>query len=351
MEKLKSYLISRMLFVLVAILAAEAGMVFLVRHVLLAYAARIAEYSPAAGTLGTADVIPILIGVFSGRAVSVFLDIVRKSTAVGAILLSVVLVILPVLVGVLLYSRIAVRQVDRLEKEREAERKAFDARRNLMLSDFAHDLRTPVMTISGYAGALSDGLVKEPEKQAEYLTAIRTKADRMGSLINLLFDYTKLGSVNYSLEKEETDLNELLREAAASVFDEVENAEMELLPEIPEEAYTVQADRAQTARVFHNLLANAVKHNPAGTKIAVVVKRRAGIEYIAFADSGVRIEKDAAELFEPFVRGDSARKGDGGSGLGLSIAKRITEMHGWELTLEQPYGEYTKAFVIAVPER
>ncbi|MBE5997969.1 MAG: HAMP domain-containing histidine kinase, partial [Lachnospiraceae bacterium] len=236
-------------------------------------------------------------------------------------------------------------------KEREAERAQADAQRNLMFSDFSHDLRTPIMTISGYAGALADGMVKDEDQKQEYLEAIRAKSGRMSELINLLFDYTKLGSVNFHLNKEKTDLNELLREVAASAFSDFEEAEMDFLAEIPEEPYFVMLDKAQSARVFHNLLINIIRHNPAGTGAAVSVKQMAGMEKIAVADNGVRIEKSGKELFEPFVKGDDSRSESTGSGLGLSIVKKITEMHGWEIELVQPFGNYTKAFVIKVPER
>jgi len=83
----------------------------------------------------------------------------------------------------------------------------------------------------------------------------------------------------------------------------------------------------------------------------VSVKQMAGMEKIAVADNGVRIEKSGKELFEPFVKGDDSRSESTGSGLGLSIVKKITEMHGWEIELVQPFGNYTKAFVIKVPER
>ena len=126
---------------------------------------------------------------------------------------------------------------------------------------------------------------------------------------------------------------------------------MEFLAGIPEEPYFVEADRAQVSRVFHNLLINIIRHNPAGTEAAVSVRRKAGMEMIAVADTGIVIEKSGKEIFEPFVKGDNSRSESTGSGLGLSIVKKITDMHGWEIGLVQPFGNYTKAFVIKVPER
>ena len=129
-----------------------------------------------------------------------------------------------------------------------------------------------------------------------------------------------------------------------------EEAGMEFNIMIPEEPYSVQADRAQAGRIFTNLITNAIRHNPQGTEIAVIGRRLAGVEYIAVADTGRTIEGDTAKLFDPFVKGDASRTGDKGSGLGLSISKKIAELHGWELSLQQPYEKYTKAFVLCIPE-
>ena len=351
MENLKSFLIRRMLLVLAVVLTAEYAAWFLVRRLLLPYAAFIAHYEGDLSGFRMSDTLRIMGDLFLGRGMAVVQTLLDRSAVIFIVAICLILFALPVVLGIIWYAGTVASRVDRLEKERETERAEIDARRNLMFSDFAHDLRTPIMTISGYAGALADGMVKEEDQKQEYLEAIRAKSRRMAELINLLFDYTKLGSVSYHLNKEKTDLNELLREAAASVFSDFEEAEMDFFAEIPEEPYFVEADKTQVSRVFHNLIINVIRHNPAGTSAAVSVKRLAGLELIAFADTGVKIEKSGDELFEPFVKGDDSRSESGGSGLGLSIAKKITDMHGWKIELQQPFGKYTKAFVIRVPER
>ena len=351
MQRLKSYLTTRLLLVLAAVLAAESGISYIVRRIILPFAAALSEYSGDVDMPHLSDIFRITSDLLAGRGAQVVAGFLTRSTVLLLLAISFILLLLPIALGILWYANAVAVRIDRLEKERENERAAADARRNLMFSDIAHDLRTPIMTISGYAGALADGVVKDEGQKKEYLEAIRAKSGRMSELINLLFDYTKLGSVNYHLQKEKIDLNELLREAAAAAFSDFEDAGTDLLVEIPEEPFFVQADAAQVSRVFHNLLINIIRHNPAGTEAAVSVKRLAGAELIAVADTGVRIEKDGPELFDPFVKGDNSRSGGTGSGLGLSIAKKITDMHGWELTLRQPFGNYTKAFVIQVTER
>ncbi|MBQ6544183.1 MAG: HAMP domain-containing histidine kinase [Lachnospiraceae bacterium] len=351
MEKLRSYLVTRLLMMLGAVLLLEGLASFLVRRLLLPAAANLAHYTGELNIFNFGDYLQLARELVSGKGGLVMADLTRRSGVILLLVLSVLLILMPVVLGVIWYTRRVLARVEKIDEERQAERAAYDAQRNLMFSDFAHDLRTPIMTISGYAGALSDGVVKDEAQKKQYLTAIRAKADRMSELITLLFDYTKLGSVNFHLKKEPVDLNELLRETAASAFSDMEDAGMELLAEIPEEPYVVSADRAQVSRVVGNLLTNAIRHNPAGTKIAVGVRRLAGMEMIAVADTGVAIEKDPKQLFEPFVKGDDSRSETKGSGLGLSIAKKIVDMHGWEIELKQPFGKYTKAFVISVPER
>ena len=196
-------------------------------------------------------------------------------------------------------------------------------KRNLMLSDIAHDLRTPMTTVNGYAKALADGMVVEPEKQLEYLQAIQNKSARMNDLIHLLFEYVKLDSEGFSLDRKETDLSELLRENAALIYADFEDAGMEFEIDIPEEVVSVSVDPIQFSRVITNLLNNAMKHNESGTHIKIGMYRKNGYIYILVADSGRRIPGELAEhLFEPFTKGDVSRKSGSGSGLGLSIAKK-----------------------------
>ena len=108
-----------------------------------------------------------------------------------------------------------------------------------------------------------------------------------------------------------------------------------------------------------NLLNNAMKHNESGTHIKIGMYRKNGYIYILVADSGRRIPGELAEhLFEPFTKGDVSRKSGSGSGLGLSIAKKILEMHGFQMDFIQQLDEkkipqiagYTKEFVIQIAD-
>ncbi len=250
----------------------------------------------------------------------------------------------PVVIAVLFASEVDALVRDELERRDDELRQAYE-RRNLMISDMAHDLRTPVMGISASAQAFADGLVKDPEEQERVLRSISAKADKMGELVSMLFDFVKLESEGFELDRKVLDLPQLLLAEAASAYTDIEAAGMELLVSVPEDPLPVYADEAQLRRAVGNLLANAQRHNPTGTRIELALGRRAGVADIIVADTGLAIEQDIEGLFEPFARGDASRSG-GGSGLGLSIVKGILDMHDYTIELRQPYGSFTKAFVV-----
>ncbi|RKI83423.1 sensor histidine kinase [bacterium 1xD42-87] len=262
---------------------------------------------------------------------------------IGGIIGLLFIRILPYLVGAFCYSRIVTRQFNELLAQEESQKLARDQRRNLMLSDIAHDIKTPITTICGYSKALSEGVVGEKDRQS-YLDAIYAKAMRMDELITLLFEYVKLESEGFTLHREPGDLAELTREMAALLYADFEDREMELVLEIPEEKVPFEMDRLQLGRAVTNLLTNAVRYGKAGGRVLVRLQ-----EYeLTVADEGEPVDPEfAAHIFEPFARGDKARSSKGGSGLGLGIAQRIVEMHGGKLVLNQNFGEgYTKAFQI-----
>ncbi|MGN1154992.1 MAG: sensor histidine kinase [Agathobacter sp.] len=264
-------------------------------------------------------------------------------------LVTIFLFVLPILGTVNMFTKIIIDEVRRLEEEKSAFRQDYEKRRNLMLSDIAHDLRTPITTIAGYAKALNDGMVADEQKKREYLAAIENKSERMNNLINLLYEYVKLDSDNFSLKKEKVDLAEFLRENAALLYSDVEEKGMELVVDIPETPCVVEIDPLQMSRVITNLINNSIRHNEPGTTITIELKDIFYNREIIISDDGTPIEESIADhIFEPFSVGDTSRRTKGGSGLGLSIAKRIVEMHGWEIDLYQNKRGYKKAFIINV---
>lgn len=249
----------------------------------------------------------------------------------------------PYLVGGFFYCRMVAGKMKELLEEEKEQQQAFERRRNLLLSDIAHDIKTPITTICGYSRALSEGLVAE-EKRQSYLEVIYQKSLRMDELLTLLFEYVKLDSEGFVLHKERGNLAELVRKMTALLYTDFEDKGITVVTEIAEEDAAFEMDALQLGRAITNLLTNALRYGKKGGRVLVRLD-----EYeITVADDGDPIDPDFAEhIFDPFTRADGARTSEGGSGLGLGIAKKIVEMHGGTLVLNQRFGEgYAKAFQI-----
>lgn len=242
-------------------------------------------------------------------------------------------------------------------REEDARLKAeFDKRRNLLFSDITHDIKTPITSIVGYSKALSDGMVTDPEKQADYLRTIYGKSLRISELITMLFEFVKLDSDGFKLHKEQLDFAELVRENVIILLEDYDEKGIDLDIDIPEEPCEVLADRIQLSRVVTNLLTNSIRYIDDGHMVQVKMETKTtngDTSFIVYvADDGLEIEEDFAKtIFDPFSRSDAARQTtSGGSGLGLSIAHKVAQMHGGELRLDLQYGQgYKKAFVLEVP--
>lgn len=260
-----------------------------------------------------------------------------------------IITLLPYLLSAYWYYKAVTGKVNELLQEEKEQKEAYDRQRNLLLSDIAHDIKTPLTTVCGYARALVDNVVEKEEKKKEYLHAIYAKSMRMDELITLLFEYVKLDSDGFTLHREDADLGEVLRENAALLYADFEENGIELEIGIPEHPFPCKIDKTQFGRALTNIMTNSVKYNEKGTTVSLTLRENYEIR---IADDGAPIDKELAEhIFEPFSRGDRARSTRGGSGLGLSISSRIIQMHGGELRLENECRDgKTKAFVILLTD-
>ncbi len=285
---------------------------------------------------------PILDGVKSPRLIEMY-----QVAVIFIFLFLLAVTLLPYLLAAWWYYRVVSRKMEELLAEEKARRAAYDRQRNLMLSDIAHDIKTPLTTVCGYARALADGMVEDEKKKKEYLQAVYAKSMRMDELITLLFEYVKMDSDGFTLHREKTDIGELLRENIALLYADFEENGMELEIHIPELDFPYELDKVQMGRAVTNILTNAVRYNKKGTKICISLNDRGRIR---IADNGTPIGDELAEhIFEPFARGDKTRSTSGGSGLGLSISAKIIQMHGGELRLERDCKDgMSKAFVISL---
>ena len=238
---------------------------------------------------------------------------------------------------------------------------ANEEKNRKLYAEIAHDLKTPMTMILGYAKLLSQGEVSEEAKK-EYLGTIVEQTEHANALLEQMLEYAKLGSTEYRLDVKEGDLAECLRQVAAESYYRFEEKKMELDVEIPDEAVFSQFDERQIKRVFFNLIGNVITHNPEGTKVKIVMKlpdnasndrdRETTQEFIEiwFADNGPLIEEGLKDqLFEPFHAGEASYNRKGGSGLGLSVAKKIAKLHNGDLEYRERVEEGYKGFVLTIP--
>ena len=348
------YLVSRFIVMLLIVMACETAVVWLESSLFLpALEPFFTNY--VSESLQTASVGALLERLFSLFSTAhqaggfQLVSLARQSFVILLIVAMLLLLMAPLLIGALCFALVIVRKMRALQQIREEEVAHANRQRNRFITDVAHDLRTPIMAISGMSHALSDGLVEDPAMRDEYLRSICDKTDKMGELVSSVFDYAKLGSEGFALQREKLNLTELLLREAATAYTDAEEAGIELTVHVPEDRCMVEADPVQLGRVMANLLSNAIRHNEAGVEVALMTVRQAGMVYVAVADTGLPLTEDPDDLFQPFTRGDAARSARGGSGLGLSICKRVADMHGFGLTLVQPYGRFPKAFVLQCP--
>lgn len=214
-----------------------------------------------------------------------------------------------------------------MDKEREAERS-----KNELITNIAHDLRTPLTSIIGYLELLSNSrqTVTEPEIQKKYIDIAYTKAKRLEKLIEDLFGFTKMTYGKVSMKVGQVDiiklLSQLLEEFYPSFADN--NLTYELTSDVP--AQMICADANLLARLFDNLINNAIKYGAEGKRIQVNVCGGEELATISITNYGRVIPpEELPMIFNKFYRVEHSRStSTGGTGLGLAIAKNVVDMHG-----------------------
>ena len=238
-----------------------------------------------------------------------------------------------------------VRKAIRKESERQVKEN------NLMYAAVAHDLKTPLTSIGGFAKALEDDKVPEEEKK-EIAGIIAKKSKRMDELVDLLFEYSQLGTAEYKPDLSDFDIAELLRGIIAENYSDLEDHKIDVDVHIPDNPVTVNADKRDISRALSNLVINTYKHNPDGITFYVRMEKTGDKCNIILADTGNDIPK-GMNIFEPFVTENSARSTGGGTGLGLAICKKIIEKHKGEIMFksgsidDEP--DYKTNFTIKIP--
>jgi signal transduction histidine kinase len=208
----------------------------------------------------------------------------------------------------------------------------FDARRELV-AWASHDLRTPLASLRAMIEALEDDLA-EP---GEYLEAIRTQTDILSGLVEDLFELARIDAGALSLELRDTRLEALVTRCLSSLEPEAKARGVELAGR-GDAVVRIAPDKVE--RVLMNLLANAVRHSPPRSEVAVVVEPDTDHVVVSVEDMGQGIAVGAAErMFDRFWRADESRaRTSGGAGLGLAIARGLVQAHGGTIWAENREG-------------
>jgi signal transduction histidine kinase/DNA-binding response OmpR family regulator len=219
------------------------------------------------------------------------------------------------------------------------------------LASMSHELRTPLNAVIGFSEVLIDRLFGDLNaKQEEYLEDIRLSGRHLLELLNEILDLSKVEAGKMELELGNVSVPELLEEGVAMVHERASREGLSLEIAVDPDVDMIVADPLRLKQVVLNLLTNAVKFTSAGGRVEARARRVADEIHVSVEDTGVGIaDADRERIFEAFQQGGrSASASAEGTGLGLTLSKRIVELHGGRLWVESRLGEGS-VFTFAIP--
>lgn len=227
------------------------------------------------------------------------------------------------------------------EKLKEKERAALDIERNAerqkneLITNVAHDLRTPLTTIVGYLELIKDDTALSKEDAHKYSGIAYEKSIRLQEMMDDLFEFTKLDNADIKLNKSMINLSGLIMQMTDEFYPSFKDCNITPIVDLPEENIYVQGDGQLLARVFDNLISNALKYGYHNTDLKIEVsgdEKYATVKVINHGDTIA--SEDIPLLFNKFYRTDSSRNSKtGGTGLGLAITKNIVDLHHGDISV------------------
>jgi len=216
-------------------------------------------------------------------------------------------------------------------KENEEEKILSENASRELVSNISHDLKTPLTAIRGYVEGILDGVASSPQKVRDYLTTVYNKTNDMTKLIDELLYYSRVSGNEFSYNFEKTNVKEFFDDYVKDLYLELDTIKINFSYSANVDADTmIDIDREQIKRALNNIVANAVKYmDKEDPEIHFRVKETMDAINIRISDNGRGIdEKNLPHIFERFYRSDASRNTKlGGSGIGLSIVKKVIENH------------------------
>ncbi|MBZ9686111.1 HAMP domain-containing histidine kinase [Clostridium estertheticum] len=216
---------------------------------------------------------------------------------------------------------------EELKAKIESERKA-EKTKNDLITNVSHDLRTPLTSIKGYLELIKNKKYTQENQLDQYANISYNQAERLELLINDLFEYTKLANSAVVFDRQNIALNELLDQLIEELVPIFENTTVTISKEFIKEKVIVNVDPGKVARVFENLLINAIRYSIKPSDIRVILTVDNGFSLVSIKNKCEEISEDnLSKIFDRFYRVEQSRSSDtGGSGLGLAIAKSMVEL-------------------------
>ena len=227
-------------------------------------------------------------------------------------------------------------------KESTEEKSLIEKENRELISNISHDLKTPITAVKGYVEGIMDGVADTPEKMDRYVRTIYNKTNEMDHLINELTFYSKIDTNRIPYTFNKLNVEDYFEDCSEEVGLELETRGIELVyANYVEKDVMVIADGEQIRRVIHNIISNAIKYmdKPKGI-IQIRIKDVGDFIQIEIEDNGKGIgPKDLPYIFDRFYRTDVSRNSSkGGSGIGLSIVRKIIEDHGGKIWANSKLG-------------
>ncbi|WP_261701672.1 sensor histidine kinase [Staphylococcus equorum] len=221
--------------------------------------------------------------------------------------------------------------------------------RNEFLANVSHELRTPLTYLKGYTDIINRDTTSE-EDRIRYTQIIQEETEHLAGLIKTLFELAKIDQNEFAIKKEKVEFDALIQKIVERIYPAIEERNIEFSYSCPNNVIiTIDPERIQ--QVLLNILDNAIKYTPRGNHVRLEVVQNKNEVLTIISDTGEGIaEEDMPYIFERLYRAEKSRsRSKGGSGLGLTIAKEIVELHTGRMEVESEPGEGT-AFNISLPK-
>ncbi|HET6938187.1 MAG TPA: GAF domain-containing protein [Nocardioides sp.] len=242
-------------------------------------------------------------------------------------------------------------QLFRALQERSAELEVASRHKSEFLASMSHELRTPLNAVLGFSEVLLERMFGDiNEKQEDYLRDINASGKHLLELLNEILDLSKVEAGQMELEFSQVDVAALLEHAASMMRERAAAHAIDLRVEVGTEVGAVEVDELRLRQVVLNLVSNAVKFTPDGGTVVVRASEVANDLHVSVEDTGVGIpEADQERIFESFQQGGRGPSREEGTGLGLTLSRRIVELLGGRMWLESEVGSgSTFGFVLPV---